>query len=654
MTPPVHPELVGDRYRIEREIARGGMATVYLANDLRHDRAVALKVMHPEVALALGRERFLREIRLAAKLSHPNILTVHDSGEAGDLLYYVMPYVEGESLRHYMEQKGPLPVDESVRLTKEAAEAIGYAHSLGIIHRDIKPENILLSRGHAVVCDFGIARALDAARDDRLTGSGMAIGTPTYMSPEQALVENVDERSDVWALGCLLYEMLSGKPPFGTGGREVITRALTARPDPLRDSRPDVPENIERIIDKAVARNPDVRFSSATELAEALETYRTAEIPVSPPRNRKTGLAVAAGVVAILAIAGSMLLPGDTSAPAAPAARAPKLSSDSAARELYRLGKAQMGLRTSVGIARAIALHSQAIARDSSFAAAWAELSRAATFAHRRGLDVSGFSPDSLLHLAVNASQRAVDLDPENAIAWLAKARIARLVDPSDLTAALKDLRRSMAIDSMNADAWFELGLIHQDLLDDKAVLSDWMRATTINPSDAQTVAFIALHYMWNEQYSRAKPWADSSIALQSTYVLARQAATQIAMALGNPADAQRHAEAEIQITTGREQALAFASMARALAAQGDTTAARAFIERSLKLFDPTRPNSHEAAYVAAGIAAVGDTSRALQLLSAYQPRADLHYQLHLKRDPGLRWLRQGYGKNLLRPSPPR
>ena len=652
MTPPIVLELVGDRYRIEREIARGGMATVYLATDLRHDRTVALKVMHPEVALALGRERFLREIRLAAKLSHPNILTVHDSGEAGDLLYYVMPFVEGESLRHHMAQKGPLSIDESVRLTKEAAEAIGYAHSLGIIHRDIKPENILLSRGHAVVCDFGIARALDAARDDRLTGSGMAIGTPTYMSPEQALVENVDARSDVWALGCLLYEMLSGNPPFGRGGREVISRALTGRAAPLTESRPDVPESIERLIDKAIARNPDDRFASATELAEALDNYRTVPIAAAPAKTRKKGLVIAGSVVAILAIAGAILLPGRSSGPAKSETRAPRLSTDSTARELYRLGKAQHGLRTSAGTARAIALYSQALARDSSFALAWADLARAASFGYTRGLDIPGLSPDSLLHLSVNASQRAIELDPDDAISWLAKGRVSKLVDPTDFTIALASFRRSIAIDSTNADAWFELGLAYQDMLDDRRAIDTWMRATTMKPSDAQTVGFIALHYMWNRDYARARPWADSSVALHATFTLGRQAASQIALELGKPADAQRHAAAEIQITTGREQALAFAMMSRALAVQGDTAAAREFINRAIALFDPARPTSHEASYVAAAMAAVGDTARALRLLSAFQPRAGLHYQLHLKRDPGLAWLKGPHGKTLLTPDP--
>jgi tetratricopeptide (TPR) repeat protein len=455
----------------------------------------------------------------------------------------------------------------------------------------------------------------------------------------------------------MLYEMLSGKPPFGRGGREVITRALTARADPLRDSRPDVPESIERIVDKAIARNPDDRFASATELAEALDTYRTAPIAASPRENRRTRLMAAAGAAVILAIAAVAFFsqrPTGSDAAAAPETRGPRLSSDSAARELYRLGKAQQSLRTSTGVARAIALYSQALARDSSFALVWAELATAANFAYRRNLEIPGLTPDSLLHLSVNASQRAVDLDPNDAISWLAKARVARLVDPTDYTSVLAALRRSLSIDSTNSDAWFALGTANQDMLNDDAAIAAFMRSARLNPSDAQTIAFIAYHYMWNGQYARAKPWADSAIALQSTFVLGRQIATQIAMGMGNPTDARRHAEAEIQITTGREQALAFPSLAYAVAAQGDSAAARAYIERAMKLIDSAHPNAHEAAYVGAGIAAAGDTARALRLLSAHQPRGDLHYQLHLKRDPGLRWLKEGYGKNLLLPDPAR
>jgi len=199
------------RYRIESELGAGGMATVYLAQDLKHRRQVAIKVLKPELASVLGPERFLREIEIAAQLTHPHILPLYDSGEAEGLLYYVMPYVEGESLRDRITREKQLPLDDALQVARETADALSYAHSHGVIHRDIKPENILLESGHAVVADFGIARAISAAGGERLTETGLAVGTPAYMSPEQAAGEkNLDGRSDLYALGCVLYEMLAG------------------------------------------------------------------------------------------------------------------------------------------------------------------------------------------------------------------------------------------------------------------------------------------------------------------------------------------------------------------------------------------------------------------------------------------------------------
>src|SRR5829696_1230475 len=206
--------VLADRYRIERELGRGGMATVYLAEDLRHDRSVALKVLHPELAATLGPERFLREIRLTARLDHPHILPVFDSGEAAGLLWYTMPYVEGESLRDRLRREGQLPLEDALRIAREVADALDCAHQQGIIHRDIKPENILLARGHARVADFGVARAVEAAGAGQLTETGLAVGTPAYMSPEQASGSPVDARSDLYALGCVLYETLAGEAPY--------------------------------------------------------------------------------------------------------------------------------------------------------------------------------------------------------------------------------------------------------------------------------------------------------------------------------------------------------------------------------------------------------------------------------------------------------
>jgi serine/threonine-protein kinase len=206
---------LSDRYVIERELGAGGMATVYLARDPKHSREVAIKVLRPELAAGLGVERFVREIEIAAQLTHPHILPLHDSGEADGFLYYVMPYVEGESLRHRINREGQLPIDDALQITREVAAALSYAHSQDVVHRDIKPENVLLSAGEAVVADFGIARAVSAAGGEHLTETGISIGTPAYMSPEQASGEDrIDGRTDIYALGCMLYEMLSGDAPY--------------------------------------------------------------------------------------------------------------------------------------------------------------------------------------------------------------------------------------------------------------------------------------------------------------------------------------------------------------------------------------------------------------------------------------------------------
>ena len=206
---------LADRYAIQRELGSGGMATVYLAEDLKHERQVAVKVLNPELAAVLGAERFLREVKITARLDHPHILPLLDSGAAEGFLYYVMPYVEGESLRDRMDREGQLPLEDALQVTWEVADGLSYAHSHDVVHRDIKPENIMLSGGHARIADFGIARAITAAGGDSLTQTGMAIGTPVYMSPEQAAGEDrVDGRSDVYSLGCVLYEMLAGEPPF--------------------------------------------------------------------------------------------------------------------------------------------------------------------------------------------------------------------------------------------------------------------------------------------------------------------------------------------------------------------------------------------------------------------------------------------------------
>jgi len=270
---------LADRYAIERELGQGGMATVYLAQDRKLGRAVALKVLRPELAAALGSDRFLLEIEIAAKLAHPHILGLFDCGEVDGLLYYTMPFVEGESLRERLNREKQLPLDDALLITREVADALGYAHSLGLVHRDIKPENILFQAGHAVVSDFGIARAVSAAGGARLTETGLSIGTPAYMSPEQAAGSNdVDGRSDLYSLGCVLYEMLSGETPYtGPTPQAILAKKLVEPLPRISVVRETVPAAVEEAIGKALARMPADRFRTTQEFAEALTRATTAE-----------------------------------------------------------------------------------------------------------------------------------------------------------------------------------------------------------------------------------------------------------------------------------------------------------------------------------------------------------------------------------------
>ena len=288
MVAPDHARLaaaLAGRYRIERELGRGGMATVYLAHDLKHDRPVAVKVLRPEIAAALGAERFLREIVITARLDHPHILTLIDSGEADGFLFHVVPYVRGESLRAKLDREKQLPLDEALRITAQVASALDYAHRQGVIHRDVKPENILLHEGEAMVADFGIALAVLEGADDRLTATGLSVGTPEYMSPEQAAGEReVDARSDVYSLGAVLYEMLAGEPPHtGPTARAVIAKILVDPPTRLTVVRGDVPPALERALAKALGKAPADRFASAAAFAEALSAS-AAQVP--PPSGR--------------------------------------------------------------------------------------------------------------------------------------------------------------------------------------------------------------------------------------------------------------------------------------------------------------------------------------------------------------------------------
>ncbi len=317
---------LADRYAIEREIGAGGMATVYLARDLKHDRQVAVKVLRPDLAATVGPERFLREIQIAAKLHHPHILPLYDSGEAEGFLYYVMPYEEGQSLRDKLTKEGELPIHDAVRLLRDVVDALAHAHGNGVVHRDIKPDNVLLSDRHAMVTDFGVAKAVsDATGREKLTTAGIALGTPAYMAPEQAAASpQIDHRADIYAVGALAYELLTGRPPFtGATPQVVLSAHVTEAPDPVTKHRQTVPVALSNLVMKCLEKKPADRWQNAEDLLGQLEALATPSLGITPTdtrpivatvrKERAVRLVRIAGAVVVVGAVGVLLMRGDGS-----------------------------------------------------------------------------------------------------------------------------------------------------------------------------------------------------------------------------------------------------------------------------------------------------------------------------------------------------
>jgi serine/threonine protein kinase/Tfp pilus assembly protein PilF len=627
-----------DRYRVEALVGRGGMATVYRAVDLRHDRVVAIKVMNPDFAETVGRDRFLREIRVTAGLSHPHILALHDSGDIEDprnsadgrLLFYVMPFVDGVSLRERLGTQPPLSLDEVRKIVREVGGALSYAHSRGIVHRDIKPENILLAgyspsdakaAWNTLVADFGIA-APTATQAEHLTGTGIAVGSPQYMSPEQAVGDRVDHRSDIWALGCVVYEMLEGTPPRG-----------------VPSFKRKVSPAIARAVLRALATDPGNRFADVREFVDAIDAAAKA---TASSWMRPLLWASAAAVVAAVAAWSALSL--------RPVARGPAITKDTLALGLYNRGRANVATRNASNVRDAVDEFSRAIERDSGFAPAWSGLARAAQMAVQRGFAIPGRSPDSLIALAIAASQRAVALDSSASDVWLVRARVMESVEPTSRTAVLNDLRRALAADSTDGEVWFALGRAREEVLDSAGARAAYVKALELDPKRLDLLAWLALHFLWSDRPADGIQWADSALAVDPTYELARNAAVQLAIELRDWPLAERHLLALQRVAQGPDRVNPLSHAARLAALRGDAATARRFAAAAERLVDSTGLTLHQSVFLGVALSAAGDTARAHRWLGSFSPRGDVHFQLHLHREPALAWLRDPRYRGLLSP----
>jgi serine/threonine protein kinase/Tfp pilus assembly protein PilF len=623
-----------DTYRIERELGAGGMATVWLARDLRHDRLVALKVMQPELAGAIGVDRFVREVRLTAQLQHANIVPVLDSGvltttTGTRLPWYAMPYIAGESLRSRLRREQQLPVETALHITEDVARVLESAHQHGIVHRDIKPENLMLADGTTYVVDFGIAKALIDTGDERLTSTGLALGTPAYMSPEQAAAGVVDERSDQYSLACVLYEMLAGEPPFtGPTAQAVVARRFAETARAIRPVRPAVPSVVERAVLKGLERIPADRFESVAAFAAALRAPDSAETAAFPQRLRRRWLlAVTMAVMAVAALGGALLWRGGDT----PRAHA----EDPQVVALYRRGLQGYNRRTPEGAREAVGAYSAALRLDSSYAPAWNGLAQMYVQANRRQFAIQGVTWDSMLRLAVAASDRAVALDPGSADSWVTRANVSRAIDPTEVRSAIQSAHRAVALDSSSAPAWHALATNLLDRGDLDSAIATWHQCAARNPAFTQCLAFIALGFYWHRQYDSAAFWVDSTVALDPSYLLGRSSAGYIAIERGDFAKAVASFEAARRVSSDVEAVNALAGRALAEARQGAMARARATLHQVDSMAARYTPlQAHLAVYVAQAHAALGEKGPAETWLERYVPTADLHFQLHLRCDP--------------------
>jgi serine/threonine protein kinase/Flp pilus assembly protein TadD len=606
------------------------MATVSLARDRQQDRLVALKILHPELAGAIGVERFIREIRLTSRLQHPNIVPILDSGtirsEGGPVLpWFAMPFLEGETLRARSEREGPLPVEEALRITRAVGSALSAAHGAGIVHRDIKPENVVLVDGHVYVLDFGIAKALFDTEVVRLTSTGVAIGTPAYMSPEQATADPVDARSDQYSLATLLYEMLVGEPPFsGPTAGAIMARRLTEPARPLVAVRPTVPPSLERAALKALERVPADRFPDVAAFCAALDAPEgvTRPAPIGSPRPRHRNSMVGAGLALLALIGGGAWW------------RNSHLPQDRGVSDWYRRGRREYERRTPTGIADAIAVFDSITQRAPAFVPAWTGLAKAYMFAELRGFDVPGVPHDRLMSSAIAAVDHAWVLDSGDADAWLTQGIVNKRVDPANTGTALAFFQRSLAIDPNSPEAWHFLAMTEAERGDLPRAVEGWRHAVDIAPGYTWGLSFLAQGEYWHHRYDEAKRWADSAIATDPNYLIARTEMGYAALARKDLGLARTSFEAAKRLSAGPELFNAEAGLALVDAAAGDLTSARARLRRVETGLTGLHPiPDHTVIYVAGAYVGIGERARALEWIGRLPSITDLHVQIHLRCD---------------------
>jgi len=617
-----------DRYQLVRELGQGGMATVYLAHDVRHGRDVALKVLRPELAAILGRERFLAEIRLTAKLDHPHILTLIDSGEAEGHLWYALPYVRGESLRQRLNRDRQLSLADALAIVGDIASALEYAHSRGVIHRDVKPENIMIHEGEAMLTDFGIALAVREAGGERLTETGLSVGTPQYMSPEQATADRqLDARSDIYSLGAVLYEMLAGEPPFsGASAQAVIAKLITERPTRLRTVRDTVPEAVDVAVGRALAKVPADRFSSAAAFGAALRSPTSAETPREMPRPASRWRVL--GVVGILAALASTAIWLRERSPIGP-------TRDPALIALYQQALRSYNRRTPAATLEAARGFSAAVQRDSTYADAWTGLALTYVRAYGRAFPLPGISRDSLPQMAVAAVDRALAVNPQSSDAWLAQSQVSAFIDPTDRRPTLRSVRRALELDSTSVTAWHVLALTLAETGDFEGAESAWRRSVILNPAYAEGLSFLGLLNYWRRQYDSAAAWADSAVVVDPNYILGRSTSGAVAIERGDYTRAIAAFDAQRRLSSDVEVVNALAGRALAEARAGRREQAREALRQAESLVTAYTPTPlHTVVYLAEAYAGLGDANHALAWLTQFDPPQHIHFQLHLRCDP--------------------